>query len=261
MRSAREDALSIVTFGWALAVLLVVLAVAAAAMTRLAGLGRASGVLIAAVRAVVQLAAVSLVIAVVLRSLPLTALFLLLMVIVAAGTSAWRITGSLRLSSWWTAAPIAAGLVPTMVLILLSGAMPIEPIAVLPTAGILIGGAMTATSIAGRRVTEELTAQRGSYEAALSIGLSRRDGVTLVAREAAALALIPGLDQTRTVGLVTLPGAFVGVLLAGASPLQAGAVQLLVLLALLLVQVLAVGVTIELISAGRLPVGAGPLPE
>jgi putative ABC transport system permease protein len=91
--------------------------------------------------------------------------------------------------------------------------------------------------------------------------LSRRDGVTLVAREAAALALIPGLDQTRTVGLVTLPGAFVGVLLAGASPLQAGAVQLLVLLALLLVQVLAVGVTIELISAGRLPVGTGPLPE
>ncbi len=183
------------------------------------------------------------------------------MVIVAAGTSAWRITGSLRPSSWWTTAPIAAGLVPTMALILLSGAMPIEPIAILPTAGILIGGAMTATSIAGRRVTEELTAQRGSYEAALSIGLSRRDGVTLVAREAAALALIPGLDQTRTVGLVTLPGAFVGVLLAGASPLQAGAVQLLVLLALLLVQVLAVGVTIELISAGRLPVGAGPLLE
>ena len=230
-------------------------------LTQLAGLGRARGVLIAAARAVVQLAAVSLVIAVVLRSLPLTALFLLLMVIVAAGTSAWRITGSLRLSSWWTAAPIAAGLVPTMALILLSGAMPIEPIAILPTAGILIGGAMTATSIAGRRVTEELTAQRGSYEAALSIGLSRRDGVTLVAREAAALALIPGLDQTRTVGLVTLPGAFVGVLLAGASPLQAGAVQLLVLLALLLVQVLAVGVTIELISAGRLPVGAEPLLE
>ena len=114
---------------------------------------------------------------------------------------------------------------------------------------------MTATSIAGRRVTEELTAQRGSYEAALSIGLSRRDGVTLVAREAAGLALIPGLDQTRTVGLVTLPGAFVGVLLAGASPLQAGAVQLLVLVALLLVQVLAVDghdrVDLRRAAAGR----------
>jgi putative ABC transport system permease protein len=69
------------------------------------------------------------------------------------------------------------------------------------------------------------------------------------------------MDQTRTVGLVTLPGAFVGVLLAGASPAQAGAVQILVLIALLLVQALAVTVTIELISAGILPAGADVLPE
>ena len=91
--------------------------------------------------------------------------------------------------------------------------------------------------------------------------MSRREGVGLVARPAAALALVPGLDQTRTVGLVTLPGAFVGVLLAGASPLQAGAAQVLVLVALMLVQTLAVAVTVELIAAGLLPVGAGPLPQ
>lgn len=248
-----------VTIGWPLAAVVVVLTAAAAAATQLAGLGRGSSVVIAGIRAVAQLAAVSLVIGFVLQSLPLTAAFLILMVVVAAGTSAHRITGSLRPRSWWTAVPILAGLVPTMTAILLSTAMPLEPIAILPTAGILIGGAMTATSIAGRRATEELTAQRGAYEAALSLGMSRRDGVTLVARDAAGLALVPGLDQTRTVGLVTLPGAFVGVLLAGASPLQAGAVQLLVLVALLLVQALAVTVTIELISAGLLPIGTEPL--
>lgn len=91
--------------------------------------------------------------------------------------------------------------------------------------------------------------------------MSRRESVSLVTRDAAGLALVPGLDQTRTVGLVTLPGAFVGVLLAGATPLQAGAVQVLVLVALLLVQVLAVAVTVELISAGLLPIGSEPLPE
>lgn len=53
-------------------------------------------------------------------------------------------------------------------------------------------------------------------------------------------ALLPGLDQTRTVGLVTLPGAFVGMLLGGASPVEAGAVQLFVLVALMAVQVVAV---------------------
>ncbi len=250
-----------VTVGWPLATLLVGLAAAAAAGTWLAGLGRPWGVVTAAVRAVAQLAVVSLLIGVVLRSLWLTAGFLLFMVTVAAGTSARRVTGSLARSSWWTAVPIVCGVGITLGAILFSGVMPLEPVAILPAGGILIGGAMTATSIAGRRVTEELTSQRGSYEAALSIGLSRRDAVTVVGRDAAGLALVPGLDQTRTVGLVTLPGAFVGVLLAGASPVQAGAVQVLVLIGLLLVQVVAVSLTVELISAGRLPIGGRPLSE
>ena len=81
-----------------------------------------------------------------------------------------------------------------------------------------------------------------------------------MAREAAALALVPGLDQTRTVGLVTLPGAFVGVVLAGASPWQAAAAQILVLVSLLLVQAIAVTVTIELVGAGLLQVTQTALP-
>lgn len=57
----------------------------------------------------------------------------------------------------------------------------------------------------------------------------------MVCQDAARLALIPGLDQTRTVGLVTLPGAFVGTLLGGASPMEAAALQLVVLVGILLV--------------------------
>ena len=221
-RSGTVRRVNTVTVGWPLAGVLFGLAGSAALVTRIAQLGRPVGVLSAAVRAVAQLAVVSLVIGVVLRSLGLTAAFLILMVAVAAGTSARRVTGSLRAASWWTVAPILCGVAVALGAILVSGVMPLDPVAILPSGGILIGGAMTATSIAGRRLSEELTSQKGSYEAALSVGLSRRDAVTVVARDAAGLALVPGLDQTRTVGLVTLPGAFVGVLLAGASPLQAG---------------------------------------
>ena len=42
---------------------------------------------------------------------------------------------------------------------------------------------------------------------------------------------VTNLDSTRTVGLVTLPGAFVGVLLSTGSATQAGAVQILILIA------------------------------
>lgn len=250
-----------VKLGPALAVLLVTFAAAAALLIRLAGLGRSRDVLIACGRAVVQLLAVSLIIGVVVTSGGWTALYIAMMVLIAAGTSAHRISHSTRPAGWWTLLPIAGPVVIALGTILASTAVPLRPIAVLPIAGIIIGGAMTATSLAGRRATEELTLRRGEYDAALSIGLNRREAVHLIARPAAAIAIVPVLDQTRTVGLVTLPGAFVGVLLAGASPAQAGTAQLLVLISLVLVEVIAVLVTVELIGAGLICGPLGALPE
>jgi ABC-type iron transport system FetAB permease component len=51
---------------------------------------------------------------------------------------------------------------------------------------------------------------------------------------------------------VTLPGAFVGVLLGGGTPLEAGAAQLLVLIGLLATETIAVWVMTELIARGRI---------
>jgi putative ABC transport system permease protein len=65
-------------------------------------------------------------------------------------------------------------------------------------------------------------------------------------------ALVPALDQTRTVGLVTLQGAFVGVLLGGGTPIQAGAAQVLVLVGLLAAETVTVVVAYQLMKASRL---------
>ena len=51
---------------------------------------------------------------------------------------------------------------------------------------------------------------------------------------------------------MTLPGAFVGVLLGGGTPLEAGAAQLLVLLGLLAAEMLAVWAVTELVGRGAL---------
>jgi len=69
---------------------------------------------------------------------------------------------------------------------------------------------------------------------------------------------LPSVDQARTAGLVTLPGAFVGVLLSTGSAAQAGAVQVLVLVGLLLSQSCGVAVTIELAARGYLSRVVGP---
>ncbi len=50
----------------------------------------------------------------------------------------------------------------------------------------------------------------------------------------------------------TLPGAFVGMLLGGATPIQAGIVQLYVLVALLAVESVAILVVLEIVARGLL---------
>ncbi|WP_405569323.1 ABC transporter permease [Streptomyces sp. NBC_01167] len=235
-----------VTFGAVLAVLLAVAATVAA----VARLGRAREIAVAGVRAAVQLAAVSLVIGWVVRSLPLLFAFVLLMYAVAVRTAGRRITANR--TWWWAALPIAAGVFPVVAALLLTGLVPVKGIALIPVTGILIGGALTVTVLSGRRALDELRLRRGEVEAGMALGLLERDARLEVARPAASDALLPGLDQTRTVGLVTLPGAFVGMLLGGASPLLAGAVQLFVLVGLMAVQAVAVAVLLELVARGVL---------
>jgi putative ABC transport system permease protein len=75
----------------------------------------------------------------------------------------------------------------------------------------------------------------------------------LVTKPSIGTALVPALDQTRTVGLVTLPGAFIGVLLGGGSATQAGEIQILVLVGILAAQVVALIVTLEIMV--RRPAG------
>ncbi|SCG52321.1 putative ABC transport system permease protein [Micromonospora echinaurantiaca] len=241
---------TILVVGPKLGVALIVLTVAAAVVATVGRLGHGRQILVAAGRAAVQLAAVSLLITAIVVSLWATAGFVVLMCVVAAGTAGRRITRGRH--GWWAAVPIVVGSMSVVAGLLVAGLVPLRGIAVIPVAGILIGGAMTATSLAGRRILDELTSRWGEVEAGLALGLLPRDAVLLVCRPVAGQALVPALDQTRTVGLVTLPGAFVGVLLGGADPLAAGITQVFVLVGLLAVEAVAVVLTVELVARGRL---------
>lgn len=241
---------TLVVVGPALAVALVLLVALACALSYVGDLGRRREMTVAAVRAVVQLSAIALVLAAVVRSLALSLLFVLAMYVIASGTAARRLVRSR--CGWWVALPIGAGALPVVALLVALGVVPPKGVAVVPIAGILIGNAMTGTVLAGRRGLDELQARRGEVEAGLALGLLPRESGLMVSRPAASEALLPSIDQTRTVGLVALPGAFVGTLLGGASPVEAGAVQVLILVAVVAVQAVAVVLTVELLARGVL---------
>lgn len=190
------------------------------------GLWREAGVALA--RALVQLAVVGLLIRLVFEALGLTVLFLTAMVAVATATSAGRLrplphAPIIALAA--IAVPAALALTPLFV----TGAFEVSARNLLPLAGIVIGNCMLITSLAGARIADELGARFGEIEGMLALGYTPAGALHALERRAVRRALVPLLDQTKNVGVVTLPGAFVGMLLGGASPLDAAKVQFVVL--------------------------------
>jgi putative ABC transport system permease protein len=218
--------------------LLAILLALAATVSRLVlGIGIRQ-ILLAGLRALIQLGAVAVIIAQLGNSAPLAVAFVLLMLAVASWTVSRRLDRALNPVQ--AAVPILAGVVPVTALMLALGVLPLNALALAAVLGQLIGGSMTATNLAGRRLRSELRQRHGEFEAGLALGFSSRQARALITRPVAGEALLPALDQTRTVGTVTLPGAFVGLILGGASPLDAGMVQLLVLVSLLAAEATAI---------------------
>lgn len=232
----------------AFALLCLTLVGATALLYGLSALGGPATPPYAALRGTAQLSVAALVLTAALTQLWSSILVLVVMYGAAVFTAARR-SGATR-SAVWLALAIGAGAAAVLPAMLISGVVPLQGVAIVPIGGIMLGGAMTATSLAAKRGLDAIELRNGEVEAGLSLGLRRRDAAMLVLESAARDALMPGLDQTRTVGLVTLPGAFIGVLLASGSAVQAGAVQILVLISLLLTQSVAVTVAVELVARG-----------
>jgi putative ABC transport system permease protein len=236
--------------GWPVATAIALLLAMTIGMYVVGGLPHPHRTLFAAFRAVVQLSVAALVIAAVVRSLWASVGLLTVMFGVAVYTTTSRVEAP---RAWpWTSLAMAAGLLPVVAIILLTRTIPVTGLALVPVVGILQGNTMNGHTLTGRRAFAALREEKGQYEAALSLGLPRSQAIGEVIHRRIPEALIPGLDQVRTAGVVTLPGAFIGVLLGGGSPAQAAAAQILVLIGIMAAQTTTAVVAEHLIRQARL---------
>lgn len=236
--------------GWPVAIALAGLLLIALGAHRINGYRLEGPVLVAAVRALVQLSVVALLIELVIDDLALSWLLVAVMFSMGVLTTTRR-TEAPR--AWpWAAIAMAAGVAPVLAVVLLSGAVPMEGIAIIPIAGIIVGNAMTGHTLVGRRGFAALREEQSQYEACLSLGMLPRDAIGEIVHRRAPEALYPGLDQVKTTGVVTLPGAFIGVMLGGGSPVQAATAQALVLFGIMAAQTVTVGVAERLMRSRRL---------
>ena len=210
----------------------VVLVVIAVGVLTWAGIGQRRAVLTASARAVVQLAFV----ASVLRGVFLRPVLVIVVVAVMFSVATWTAGRRLRVHEHAVVAVVlscAAGSAVTIGLVVGVPVLSRDVRTLVAVSGIVFGGTMTAATLTGRRLADGLRRRRDEVEGWLSLGATHRQAVREIARDAAFEALVPALDQTRTVGLVTLPGAFVGALLGGAGAAAAARFQIVVLVGLL----------------------------
>lgn len=206
---------------------LIVLAITVAWRGRL---GLARDIAVASVRAGIQLAAVGAVLLLLFQHTGLAGAsgWLAVMVLIAGRVAARRARGLPKALSAATAA-IAVGSAATVGTLLALGVIPAEARVVVPVGGMVVSGAMQATSLVLTRLREEARQARPSIEARLSLGLTAADAFAPHQRTTVRTALIPAIDSTKTVGLISLPGAMTGLILAGVEPLTAIRYQIVVM--------------------------------
>lgn len=208
-----------------------VLVAVAVALSVAGGLGLERSLVWAAARALVQLLLVGVALTVVIdpdRPLILSWLWIAAMLVFCADVARRRAPEApgiftLALAAFAATAAVALGVVFGL------GIFPLEGRTLVPIAGLAIGNSMNAAVVTARRLIEEVRDRRLEVEARLALGQPSRLAARPYVRGALRTALIPQIETTKAVGIVFLPGAMTGLILAGVEPIDAVLVQAVVM--------------------------------
>lgn len=193
-------------------------------------LGVEKSIIWASVRAAVQLTVVGVLLSLVLDS-AWERLLAPVWIVVMVGIAAFVVSRRAGTASVVPAALLAVGGSTAVALAVVFGfgVLPVEPIVMIVIAGITIGNALPATVVAVDQVVKKLTSERPHVEGLLALGFNARQAARVVVRDSVRVALLPQIERTKIVGLVALPGAMTGLLLAGVDPIDAVIIQLVVM--------------------------------
>jgi putative ABC transport system permease protein len=150
------------------------------------------------------------------------------MVAIAGHTAGKRGRGVPR-SRFVATVAISVGVALTLGLLVALQVFPFQPRYIIPVAGMVVGNAMTVCGLVMARLRDDLKMQRLQVETALALGAAPAQAVQGQLRRALATGMTPIVDNTKTVGLISLPGAMTGMILAGAPALEAVQLQIIVM--------------------------------
>lgn len=152
-----------------------------------------------------------------------------LFMVTVAGYTAGQRAKHVPRGKYVAGASILAGTAVTMLLLVVLKVFPFTPRYIIPVAGMMVGNAMTVTGVAMKRLRDDIKIQLNLVETALALGATPRQATMQQVKRSLVIALSPVLDNAKTVGLISLPGAMTGMIMGGASPLEAIQLQIVVM--------------------------------
>jgi putative ABC transport system permease protein len=198
------------------------------------GAGLENEIAVAVIRSFVQLSAMGYVIQLIFNqdTLLLVVALIAVMVLFGAYTArgrAKRVPGAfvpLLIS-------LSVAAVATLGLVIAVGVFDPTPRFLVPVGGMVVGNAMTAAAVALNRLGDEMTDGAARIEATLALGASVSQAASPAIKRSLRSGMIALVDSTKTTGLIFFPGTMVGMLLAGAEPVDAVRLQAILLWVLL----------------------------
>ena len=186
-------------------------------------------VIIATIRAIVQLLAIGYVLQLIFDQQNVVFSFLMVAIMIAVATLNARKKGAQINGITWKLA-LSLCVIEAIVMSVLVGfhIVPATAQYIIPLSGMAIGNSMVMSILFLNRFTAEIEAHEQEVELILSLGGTPKQAIHRQLITSIKASMLPTIESQKMIGLVQLPGMMSGQIIAGADPVQAVMFQLLV---------------------------------
>ncbi|MFT8313003.1 MAG: iron export ABC transporter permease subunit FetB [Clostridium sp.] len=191
-------------------------------------------IIISVIRAVIQLVAVGYLLNYIFGfKSPIFTTFLLVFMTFNAAYNAAKRGKGVKNGVLIAFISISVGTISTLVILVLSGVIKYEAYQIIPIGGMIISNAMVALGLSFKQMSSSFKNKREEVETKLSLGADVLPSSIEIIRDSVKTGMLPTIDSTKTLGIVSLPGMMTGLILAGTSPVNAIKYQIIVAFMLL----------------------------
>ncbi|ENN96171.1 hypothetical protein J422_03923 [Methanocaldococcus villosus KIN24-T80] len=113
--------------------------------------------------------------------------------------------------------------------LIISKTVSLTPSQIIPLAGMVIGNSMNTAHQTLETLIDKVKTEKEVFLGYIALGAREIIALKPFIRTAIRIALIPQINRTKSVGIIFIPGAMVGLILAGADPLYAAKIQVVIM--------------------------------